>query len=63
MFRINDNFTLLAGNYLFSEVGRKIAAFQASHPEAELIRMGIGDVTRPLCPAAIEALHLSLIHI
>lgn len=57
MFRINDNFTLLAGNYLFSEVGRRIAAFQASHPDAELIRMGIGDVTRPLCPAAIEALH------
>lgn len=57
MFRINDNFTLLAGSYLFSQVGRKIAEFQAGHPEAELIRMGIGDVTRPLCRAAIEALH------
>lgn len=57
MFRINDNFTLLAGSYLFSQVGRKIAEFQAGHPETELIRMGIGDVTRPLCRAAIEALH------
>lgn len=57
MFRINDNFTKLPESYLFSEVARRVAAFVASHPGADLIRMGIGDVTRPVCPAAIEALH------
>lgn len=57
MFRINDNFTKLPESYLFSEVARRVTAFVASHPGADLIRMGIGDVTRPVCPAAIEALH------
>lgn len=57
MFTINDNFRLLPENYLFSEVARRINAFKATHPEADVIRMGIGDVTLPLCPAAIEAMH------
>lgn len=57
MFTINDNFRLLPENYLFSEVARRINAFKAAHPEADVIRMGIGDVTLPLCPAAIEAMH------
>lgn len=57
MFTINDNFRLLPDNYLFSEVARRINAFKAAHPEADVIRMGIGDVTLPLCPAAIEAMH------
>ncbi len=48
---------MLRGGYLFYEVGRRAAAFAAEHPDAELIRMGIGDVTRPLVPAVIEALH------
>ena len=56
MFKINDNFCKLSQNYLFSEVARRISEFQQSHPEADIIRMGIGDVTRPLCPAAINAL-------
>lgn len=57
MFRINDNFCKLAESYLFSEVARRINAFKAAHPEADIIRMGIGDVTRPLCPAVIKAMH------
>lgn len=57
MFHINDNFTLLAESYLFSEVARRINAYKEAHPEVDIIRMGIGDVTRPLCKAAIEAMH------
>ena len=48
MYTINDNFRLLPENYLFSEVARRINAFKAAHPEADVIRMGIGDVTLPL---------------
>lgn len=47
----------LAESYLFSKVARCVADYRASHPGVELIRMGIGDVTRPICPAAVEALH------
>lgn len=57
MFKINDNFCKLPESYLFSEVARRINAFKESHPDADIIRMGIGDVTLPLCPAAIEAMH------
>ncbi len=57
MFTLNDNFCILPESYLFSEVARRINAFKESHPEADVIRMGIGDVTLPLCPAAIEAMH------
>lgn len=57
MFHINDNFTLLAESYLFSEVARRINSYKEAHPEVDIIRMGIGDVTRPLCKAAIEAMH------
>lgn len=57
MFHINDNFTLLSESYLFSEVARRINAYKEAHPEVDIIRMGIGDVTRPLCKAAIEAMH------
>lgn len=57
MFTINDNFCKLPESYLFSEVARRINAFKQAHPEADVIRMGIGDVTLPLCPAAIEAMH------
>ena len=54
---VNENFIKLPGAYLFSEIGRKVKAFQAEHPEAEIISLGIGDVTQPLVPAVIEALH------
>ena len=57
MTPVNENFAKLPGSYLFSTVARKAAAYQEAHPEAELIRLGIGDVTRPLVPAVIEALH------
>ncbi len=57
MIKVNENFCRLAPNYLFSEVARKIQAFQKANPEAHVIKMSIGDVTRPICPAAVEALH------
>lgn len=57
MARINSNYLRLSQNYLFSEVARRIAAFQAANPDAQIIKMSIGDVTRPLCSAAIDALH------
>lgn len=57
MIKVNENFQLLTPNYLFSDVARKIAAFQQENPSARIIKMSIGDVTRPLCPAAVEALH------
>ncbi len=57
MVRINDNFIKLPSSYLFSEVARKVKVFMEAHPEAEVIRMGIGDVTRPLCPIVTDALH------
>ncbi len=57
MFRANGNYSLLQGSYLFSEVARRTAAYKQAHPEADVIRMGIGDVTQPLVPAVIQALH------
>jgi len=57
MFKINDNFLKIDQNYLFSEVAKRIAAYKKANPDAEIIRMGIGDVTRPLCDAVIKELH------
>lgn len=57
MTLLNENFGNLAESYLFSTIASKVAAFKASNPESRLIRLGIGDVTRPLPPACIEALH------
>ena len=57
MPRINDNYLKLAAGYLFPEIGRRVNEFEASHPDAELIRLGIGDVTQPLPKSVIEALH------
>ena len=57
MFKINENYLKLQGSYLFSEIGARVAAYQTSHPERELIRLGIGDVTLPLAPEIIKALH------
>lgn len=57
MFKVNDNFLQLPSSYLFSEVARRVREFTEAHPEAQVIRMGIGDVTRPLCPAVTDALH------
>lgn len=57
MAHINGNYQKLPGSYLFSEIARRVAVYSAEHPEAKLIKLGIGDVTRPLAPAVIEALH------
>ncbi|MCI6644308.1 MAG: LL-diaminopimelate aminotransferase [Alloprevotella sp.] len=57
MATINSNFLKLQKSYLFSTIAQKVSAFKANNPDAQLIRLGIGDVTRPLAPAVIEALH------
>lgn len=57
MFKVNDNYLKLPGSYLFSTIGKKVRAFQEAHPEKEVIRLGIGDVTQPLAPAIIDSLH------
>ena len=54
---INDNYLKLKAGYLFPEIGRRVKAFAAAHPDARVIRMGIGDVTEPLAPAIIQAMH------
>jgi LL-diaminopimelate aminotransferase len=54
---LNENYLKLQSSYLFAEIARRVAAFQAAHPEAVLIRCGIGDVTEPLPAACIAALH------
>jgi LL-diaminopimelate aminotransferase len=56
MARINDHYRKLSAGYLFPEIGRRVAAFASAHPEAQIIRLGIGDVTLPLAPAIVEAL-------
>lgn len=57
MFKVNDDYLKLPGSYLFSTIGKKVAAFQAANPDKQVIRLGIGDVTQPLAPCIIEALH------
>ena len=57
MFKVNDNYLKLPGSYLFSTIGKKVAAFQAANPDKTVIRLGIGDVTQPLAPEIIQALH------
>ena len=57
MARINDHYLKLPAGYLFPEIGRRVARFAAENPQAKIIRMGIGDVTEPLPPAVIEAMH------
>ena len=57
MFKINDNYLKLPGSYLFSTIGKKVNAYAAAHPDKRIIRLGIGDVTQPLVPAVISALH------
>ncbi|HHW06651.1 MAG TPA: LL-diaminopimelate aminotransferase [Clostridia bacterium] len=57
MARINEHYLQLPGGYLFSEIGKRVARYREQHPEARIIRLGIGDVTRPLPRAVIESLH------
>ncbi len=60
MARINDNYGKLKAGYLFPEIGRRVSAFTAEHPDAEIIRLGIGDVTEPLPPAITAAMHAAV---
>ena len=57
MIRINENYKKLQASYLFSDIAKRVAAFQQAHPEKEIVRLGIGDVTKPLPDACIKALH------
>ncbi|MEZ6056195.1 MAG: LL-diaminopimelate aminotransferase [Planctomycetaceae bacterium] len=57
MALVNDHFLKLKAGYLFPEIGRRVSAFTQSNPDAKVIRLGIGDVTEPLPPAIIEAMH------
>jgi len=57
MIRINENYAKLKASYLFADIARRVGAYAAAHPGRAVIRMGIGDVTEPLPPACVEALH------
>lgn len=57
MSLLNENYLKLPGSYLFSTIAKKVAAYQQEHPTQDIIRLGIGDVSRPLVPAVVEALH------
>ena len=57
MYQINANYQKLPGSYLFSTIAKKVAAFTKANPDKKIIRLGIGDVTQPIAPAVIKALH------
>ena len=57
MYKINDNYLKLPGSYLFSTIAKKVNAYTEAHPDKKVIRLGIGDVTLPLAPAVIDAMH------
>lgn len=50
MYKINTNYQKLPGSYLFSNIAKKVSAFTEAHPDADIIRLGIGDVTQPIAP-------------
>lgn len=55
--KINEHYTALSSNYLFADIAKKVQAFKADNPDAKIISLGIGDVTQPLAPAVVKALH------
>lgn len=57
MVKINENYLKLPGSYLFSDIAKRVKEYADANPEKEIIKMGIGDVTKPLVPAVIEAMH------
>ena len=57
MFKVNEDYLKLQGSYLFSTIAKKVNAYAAANPDKKIIRLGIGDVTQPLAPAIIEAMH------
>lgn len=60
MAKVNENIESMGGRYLFSEIAARVGTFTAAHPGVPLIRMGIGDVTRPLSPVVIRAMHAAV---
>ena len=60
MFKINENYLKLPGSYLFSTIAKKVNAYAQANPDREIIRLGIGDVTLPLCETVIDTLHASV---
>ena len=60
MALVNENYLKLPGSYLFSDIAKKIARFKEENPSADIIRLGIGDVTKPLAPAVIQGLHAAV---
>lgn len=54
--KINENFFNVKKNYLFSEIAKRVAAYSAEHPKADIVRLGIGDVTLPLSPIVVDAM-------
>ena len=57
MALVNEHFLKLPDNYLFADIAKKVNAFKVTHPKTDVISLGIGDVTQPLCPAVVEAMH------
>ena len=57
MLHVNENYAKIKPTYLFAEIAHRVAAHQKANPSAKVIRLGIGDVTEPLCPAVVEAMH------
>ena len=57
MALVNEHFLKLPNNYLFADIAKKVNVFRATHPKSDVISLGIGDVTQPLCPAVVEAIH------
>ena len=60
MAKVNENYRKLPGSYLFSNIARMTGEYQAAHPQAKLIKMGIGDVTLPIAPTVIAAMHAAV---
>ena len=60
MALINEHFLKLSNYYLFADIAKKVNAFKVLHPRTQVISLGIGDVTQPLCPAVIEAMHAAV---
>ena len=57
MALVNEHFLKLPNNYLFADIAKKVNVFKVTHPKSKLISLGIGDVTQPLCPAVVDAMH------
>ena len=57
MFQVNENYLKLPGSYLFSTIAKKVKSYTEANPHRKVIRLGIGDVTQPLAPAIIKAMH------